>query len=183
MSLEITGKLIRKYPVNTVSDKFKKREFVVELSEDINGNTYTQFAKMQLVQNKCDIVDRYNEGDMVKVSFNIKGTRYEKDGKENYFSNLDAWRIEYAAPAGNAAPPANNYNAQGNQGGYNQGGYNQAPPQQGGYNQAPPQQGGYNQAPPQQGGYNQAPPQQGYNQGGYGQPAGSQTDTSDDLPF
>jgi hypothetical protein len=99
MSFEVTGKLLAKYDTQTVSDRFKKREFVLELTEDINGNTYTNYAKMQLVQNKCELLDRYKEGDMVKVNFNIKGNRWERDGKVNYITNLDAWRIE-AATAG-----------------------------------------------------------------------------------
>jgi hypothetical protein len=109
MNLEITGKLLVKYDTIQVSEKFKKREFVLELADDINGNTYTNYAKMQLVQAKCDIIDRFNIGDQVKVSFNIKGTKWEKEGKENYFSNLDAWRVEAAG----AATPNNG-------GGYNQ---------------------------------------------------------------
>ncbi len=108
MSLEVTGKLLLKYDTVQVSEKFKKREFVLELAEEINGNIYTNYAKMQLVQTKCDIIDRYNDGDIVKVSFNIKGTRYEKDGKVNYFSNLDAWRVEPASAAQSA--PASNTN-------------------------------------------------------------------------
>ena len=104
MSLEVTGKLLVKYETQQVSEKFKKREFVLELAEEINGNTYTNFAKMQLVQNKCEIIDRFKEGETVKVSFNIKGNRWERDGKVNYITNLDAWRVESAAagaPAGN----------------------------------------------------------------------------------
>lgn len=106
MSLEVTGKLVVKNPTQIVSDKFKKREFVIELAEEINGNTYTNYAKMQLVQNKCDILDRFNEGDSIKVSFNLKGNRWEKDGKVNYITNLDAWRIENAGAATQAAGPA-----------------------------------------------------------------------------
>lgn len=109
MSLEVIGKLLVKNPTQVVSDKFRKREFVLELAEEINGNTYTNFAKMQLVQQKCDILDKFNEGDAVKVSFNIKGNRWEKDGKVNYITNLDAWRIEpanAAAPAQSAGAPA-----------------------------------------------------------------------------
>jgi len=30
----------------------------------------------------------------VKVTFNIKGNRWEREGKVNYFTNLDAWKIE-----------------------------------------------------------------------------------------
>lgn len=104
MNLEVTGKLLVKYETQQVSEKFKKREFVLELADDINGNTYTNYAKMQLVQAKCDIIDRFNEGDQVKVSFNIKGNRWERDGKVNYITNLDAWRIEAAT----AGAPSNN---------------------------------------------------------------------------
>lgn len=130
MSLEVIGKLHVKYDAQQVNDRFRKREFVMELSEEINGNVYTNYAKMQLVQNKCDILDRFNEGDPIKVSFNIKGNRWEKDGKVNFITNLDAWRIESAAPGmsnGNmqqqAQPMNNGYN--GNNG-YNNngGGYN-----------------------------------------------------------
>ena len=106
MSLEVTGKLLAKYDTQQVSERFKKREFVLELAEEINGNVYTNFAKMQLVQNKCDLLDRFNEGDQVKVSFNIKGNRWERDGKVNYITNLDAWRIEAAAPGMESAGSA-----------------------------------------------------------------------------
>jgi Domain of unknown function (DUF3127) len=124
MSLEITGRLHKKYDAVDVSAKFKKREFVVELSEEISGNTYINYAAMQLVNNKCGIIDQFQEGDMVKVNFNIRGSKWTKDGKERYFSNLDAWRVErfdgvatgssqqYAQPAqsnyGNQ-PAQNNY--------------------------------------------------------------------------
>jgi hypothetical protein len=110
MSLEVTGKLLVKYDTQQVSEKFKKREFVIELAEEINGNIYTNYAKMQLVQNKCDIIDRYNVGDQVKVSFNIKGNRWERDGKVNYITNLDAWRVEGASATGNNSQQAPAYN-------------------------------------------------------------------------
>jgi hypothetical protein len=131
MSLEVTGKLAVKYDTQVVSERFKKREFVLELAEEINGNVYTNYAKMQLVQNKCDILDRYNEGDQVKVSFNIKGNRWERDGKVNYITNLDAWRIEAAGAAGagmGQQPMSQAMPAYGNMGGSQQ-----APPNQGSY--------------------------------------------------
>lgn len=92
--MEISGILKEKYPTQTVSDKFKKREFVLELQEEINGNTYTNYAKMQLVQAKCDLLDKANIGDTLTVHFNIKGNKWEKDGKVNYMTNLDTWKIE-----------------------------------------------------------------------------------------
>lgn len=94
MSNTATGKLIVKQPTQVVNDKFQKREFVIEISEDINGQTYTNYGKFQLTQKKCEVLDRFNEGDNITVSFNIKGNRWEKDGKVNYITNLDAWKIE-----------------------------------------------------------------------------------------
>ena len=128
MNLEITGKLIEKYDTQVVSDRFKKREFVLELVEEVNGSPYTNYAKMQLVQNKCEILDRFNAGDMLRVNFNIKGNRYEKDGRTSYFSNLDAWRLEKADAAAAGNNGGNNYNNaganynNGNSGGNNNGG-------------------------------------------------------------
>lgn len=165
MSLEVIGKLHVKYDSQQVNDRFRKREFVMELSEEINGNVYTNYAKMQLVQNKCDILDRFNEGDPIKVSFNIKGNRWEKDGKVNFITNLDAWRIESAAPGMNngnmqqQAQPMNN--------GYNNGGYNN---NNGGYNNG----GNYNNGMNQGGG---AP------SGGNGNFYNPSPESVDDLPF
>ena len=94
MSYELTGKLIAKYDTVQRSETFKTREFVVEKTDDINGRSIVNYVKFQCVQDKTSIVDRVNTGDDVKVYFNIKGSKWEKDGKTNYITNLDAWRIE-----------------------------------------------------------------------------------------
>ena len=94
MSYELTGKLVAKYDTVQRTETFKTREFAVEKTEDINGRTITNYAKFQCVQDKTTIIDRVNIGDEIKVYFNIKGSKWEKDGKVNYITNLDAWRIE-----------------------------------------------------------------------------------------
>lgn len=129
MSLEVTGKLIQKGETQQVSEKFKKREFVIEISEEINGNIYTNFGKFQLVQTKCEILDRYREGDNISVKFNIKGNKWERDGKVNYITNLDAWRIDNATGQ-QQQPPAQSYQQPGNNAptGYYAQGPSQAPP-------------------------------------------------------
>jgi hypothetical protein len=76
------------------SETFKTREFVVEKSEDINGRTITNYIKFQCVQDKTTLPDRFNLGDEVKVFFNIKGSRWSRDGKDGYITNLDAWKME-----------------------------------------------------------------------------------------
>jgi hypothetical protein len=100
MSYELTGKLVAKYDTVQRTETFKTREFAVERTEDINGRTITNYAKFQCVQDKTTIIDRVNVGDEIKVYFNIKGSKWEKDGKINYITNLDAWRIEQILQSG-----------------------------------------------------------------------------------
>lgn len=99
MSYEYIGKLVAIYDTIQRTDTFKTREFAVEKTDDINGKTFTSYAKFQAVQDKTALVDNLNIGDEVKVYFNIKGSKWEKDGKVNYITNLDAWRVEVIAGA------------------------------------------------------------------------------------
>lgn len=107
MAFEITGKLIEKYETQQVSEKFKKREFVIETSDSNGGMNFTEYIKFQLTQDRCSALDRVNTNDDIKVSFNIRGRKWEKDGNVNYFTNLEAWRIEKMG--GSDAPPSNSY--------------------------------------------------------------------------
>ena len=103
MSYELTGKLTAKFETIQRTGTFKVREFAVEKSDDIGGRTVTNYIKFQCVQEKTTIIDKYNVGDDIKVHFNIKGTKWEKEGKVNYFTNLDAWRVESVSPSDTGA--------------------------------------------------------------------------------
>ena len=103
MSYELTGKLLEKFNPIQRTETFKIREFVIEKSEEVNGKTITNFIKFQCVQDRTNIIDRVNVGDEIKVYFNIRGSKWEKEGRTSYFSNLDAWRIEQILQAGKDA--------------------------------------------------------------------------------
>jgi hypothetical protein len=103
MSYELTGKLAIKFDTIQRTETFKIREFVVEKSEDINGKLVTNYIKFQSVQDRTGIIDRVNQGDEIKVYFNIRGSKWEKDGRVSYFNNLDAWRIEQVLKPGTDA--------------------------------------------------------------------------------
>ncbi|MFT3979831.1 MAG: DUF3127 domain-containing protein [Ferruginibacter sp.] len=108
MSYELTGKLVAKYDTVQRTETFKTREFAVEKSDDINGRTILNYVKFQCVQDKTSIVDRVNIGDEIKVYFNIKGSKWEKNGVTNYITNLDAWRIEQILQPGKQSSPIDN---------------------------------------------------------------------------
>ena len=110
MSFDIVGKLVAKYDTVQRSATFKTREFVIEKSEDIGGRAITNYIKFQCVQDKTAMPDKFVIGDEVKVQFNIKGTKWMKDGRENYITNLDAWRMETVKLGMQAAPTSDNTN-------------------------------------------------------------------------
>jgi tRNA G10 N-methylase Trm11 len=94
MSFEISGRIAEISQTQQVTDKFKKREFILEIKETNNtGFEFIEYIKFQTVQDKCSILDGMNLNDQVKVSFNLRGRKWEKDGQTSYFTNLDAWKI------------------------------------------------------------------------------------------
>ena len=107
MSYELTGKLIAKYDTIQRTETFKTREFVIEKTDEFNGRSISNYIKFQCTQDRTTMPDRFNIGDEVKISFNIKGTKWMKDGRENYITNLDAWRIENIKLAQETSQPAN----------------------------------------------------------------------------
>jgi hypothetical protein len=104
MSFEINGKLYEKYDTVAVSDKFRKREFVIEKTEASSSMEFTEHIKFQLTQDRCDVLDRFSLNEQIKVTFNIRGRRWEKDGRVSYFTNLEAWKIDKVSNESNSAP-------------------------------------------------------------------------------
>lgn len=92
--MNIKGKLIKKFETQVVSDKFKKREFVLEISENPQ---YPEHVKFELIQDKVSLLDSFNLGDQIDVSFNLKGRALvNQQGVKNYFNSLQAWKITAA---------------------------------------------------------------------------------------
>jgi hypothetical protein len=106
MAYEVNGKISAIYDTVQRTESFRTREFVIEKSDDIGGRIITNYIKFQSVQDKTAMLDKIKTGDEVKVHFNLKGTKWVKDGRENYITNLDAWRIEPVlnTSAGSHAP-------------------------------------------------------------------------------
>ena len=105
----MSGRITAIYDTVQRTDTFRTREFVVEKSDDVNGRILTNYIRFQAVQDKTAMLDKVKKGDEVKVHFNLKGTKWVKDGRENFITNLDAWRIESFVPntgGSNEMPPA-----------------------------------------------------------------------------
>lgn len=89
MAFDVEGKLHKKFDTEQKTDSFRAREFVIEIA----SGQYPQMIKFQLTQDKCDLLDAYNEGDDLSVHFDLRGREW--NGK--YFTNLNAWRVDSAS--------------------------------------------------------------------------------------
>lgn len=93
MNYEVTGKLIYKEATQKISDRFQKREFVIEVENEKNPQ-WNDFVKVQLIQDRCDLLETIQLNENIKVYFNLRGRKWENNGQVSYFTNLEGWRIE-----------------------------------------------------------------------------------------
>ena len=90
--MEIGARIIEIFDTANISESFKKREFVVEYSEN---PSYPEYLKFELIQEKCELLNNFNVGDEVNISFNLKGRKWtDPQGSVKYFNSLQAWRLE-----------------------------------------------------------------------------------------
>ena len=101
--MDITGTIIEIFEEQVVSDKFKKREFVLKVVD----NGYEQEIKFQTIQDKTTILNFVKVGDEVKVLFNLGGRPWtNKQGKKDWFNSVTAWKIEKAGSDAVVTSPA-----------------------------------------------------------------------------
>ena len=107
MALEIEGTLAQKLPVqsgNSARGPWAKQEFILEFPD---GNFTAKACFPAWGQEKVQDLGKYQVGDKVKVSFNLKSREY--NGR--WYNDLQIWKIapagaQPAAPAQQPAPQA-----------------------------------------------------------------------------
>jgi single-strand DNA-binding protein len=86
MAFEVEGILHKKFETEQKTESFKAREFVLLLPDE----RYPQYIKFQLTQDNCELLDKYDEKQKLKVYFDLRG----REWNEKFFTNLQAWKIE-----------------------------------------------------------------------------------------
>ena len=89
--MEIQGKIKLIGETKTFgSNGFRKREVVVTTEEQ-----YPQHILVEFVQDKCDLLNKHNVGETVKISINLRGREWTNpQGEVKYFNSVQGWRIE-----------------------------------------------------------------------------------------
>ena len=109
MALELEGTLRQKLGVQSGTSArgaWAKQEFILEFPD---GNFTAQACFTAWGQDKVAELDKYQVGDKIKVSFNLKAREY--NGR--WYNDLQIWRISPAGAAASTAPGAPAYPAQG----------------------------------------------------------------------
>jgi hypothetical protein len=92
--MEAIGKLHTIFETKQVSERFSKREFVVELADNPK---YPQVVLFQLTGDRCSQLDGMRVGDEVRIEFSLRGREWRSpSGELKYFNSLDVWKVEPA---------------------------------------------------------------------------------------
>lgn len=100
----IKGTLYDVSKVNNISDRFRKREFVIAIEEKGRDQSWVNYVRLQLENKDVLMIDQFHIGNEIEVTFDIKGSKAEKMGETLFFTNLKAWKIELVD--GDIEPPS-----------------------------------------------------------------------------
>lgn len=89
--MQTSGKILLIKPTQNISEKFRKREFVLQIVED---ERHPQPVLFELHQERCKLLDKFKEGDYLAVFFNLKGRTWDSpSGEKKYFNTLNVWKL------------------------------------------------------------------------------------------
>ena len=89
--MEVQGSIKVIGEVQEISATFKKRELVVSTDEQ-----YPQTLSIEFIQDKTELLNKFEIGQNVKVSINLRGREWENPQTKEikYFNSIQGWRIE-----------------------------------------------------------------------------------------
>lgn len=92
MNMQVQGKIHATFEAAQVTERFRKREFVLELEA---GSRYPQYVLFQLTGDRCETLDGFSKGEDVKVEFSLRGREWTSPkGEIRYFTSLETWSID-----------------------------------------------------------------------------------------
>ena len=92
MNMQIQGKIHAAFDAAQVTDRFRKREFVLELEA---ASRYPQYVMFQLTGDRCDSLDGFEPGHEVAVEFSLRGREWTSPkGEVRFFNSLEVWSID-----------------------------------------------------------------------------------------
>ncbi len=92
MNMQVQGRIHATFEAAQVTERFRKREFVLELEA---ASRYPQYVMFQLTGNRCDALDGFEPGHEVAVEFSLRGREWTSPkGEVRFFNSLEVWSID-----------------------------------------------------------------------------------------
>ena len=89
------------------SNGFTKREFVIQLTGPDENSNYPNYVALELIKDKCELMDNHKVGDEIQVTFNLSGRLWSSGGKpEKCFTSLQAWKVASVSDGDQQGPPS-----------------------------------------------------------------------------
>lgn len=92
--IKLTGTVYHVGTTQQVSEKFRKREFVIKTNEQ-----FEQLVLIQVINDRCELLDSLKFNDLIDVMINIRGREWtdKNTGQKKFFNTLEAWQITFAS--------------------------------------------------------------------------------------
>ena len=89
--MKLNGRVQTIFNTQVISDKFRKRELVLN-----TGGEYSQQILFQFTNDSCEALEGLKEGDQIDIYFDIRGREWTnpKTGEVRYFNTLNAWKYD-----------------------------------------------------------------------------------------
>ncbi len=92
MAYELKGIITQIMETKQVSERFTKREFVVETNDNPK---YPQVIMCQITGDKVTMLDGFAVGDQIRAEFNLRGREWRSpSGDVKYFTTIEVWKLE-----------------------------------------------------------------------------------------
>jgi translation initiation factor IF-3 len=89
--ITISGAVYHIGQIEQVSEKFKKREFVIQTTDE----KFPQLISLQMTQDKVDLLNNLNIGDQIECNINLRGREWtDRNGVKKFFNTIEAWSIQ-----------------------------------------------------------------------------------------
>jgi hypothetical protein len=85
----VKGKVYKVLPVQAKSEKFKKQEVILQVTNPTDKGTFIEFIRLQCINDKMNFLEGVKKGDFGICKFTISGRKTGKDDDETFYTNLD----------------------------------------------------------------------------------------------
>ena len=102
--MTVEGKIYKIFDTVNVSEKFSKKDFVLEIN---NNQAYVQKVLFTLIMDKVDLLEGIEEGNDVEVNYQLNGKEWiSPNGEVKFFNTLSVSGIQLK----DLSAPQNNFN-------------------------------------------------------------------------